>query len=701
MKNRIGIFLLAALTSAAAFGAGTTDNVFQVGKPGTATTKRLRLGSGEIRHDAVNSKLQFSANGTDFKDIGSGSGGSGGINLITDNPDFESGAVNWTASGGAFAVVTSGANLANGGKTASFTPSALSQNLTSTAYPVTGGLATKSCLGAIYYKTAESTNKYILQVISGTSTVEASTTLDPSADAFTWGYVPFSCPALATNIKLRVLAASTLPTNPIYFDDAHLGSENRFGTFSQSSIYGGAKSPVTASCIWSSTSGTFGDFAADADCPVMAATGNASAPDTKIPGIKFANLPAGDYVVVVQAPLMCTRATNNCNAGWRISDGTNNGSYMQNYVVATGATSVEMTANTLMGRFTYTSPQTNVTFRIQSGAMTTTAFVKNDFSDMEFIVYRYPLNGETGMRVDQINWQVDGLIQGANITMNPNVAVSNTTLENASLSWTQQNGSLAATIACSGTNVSTGTTCAAGNEQVGVVVDIPRAGKVEVCADFQVNSNSGELSKFVWYRTADGSQTPLEYSFDSPAFGIGTGSGTWPIHYCGVLNATQGKNAFRLLYNNVLGAGSGSTHQMELANSGGAGVAMIRVRPLDYSSGAFPAFKGLPSVGDSVGIKFAAAFVNASSVVSNEVNDMISGNCTGVNGDRACSFRAGLWTVAPSCIATVSATNPAAEPGNTHPARITNITASDFNIYTRDTANASVAYPVSIFCWGI
>lgn len=63
-------------------------------------------------------------------------------------------------------------------------------------------------------------------------------------------------------------------------------------------FYGSLNYASTANCSWSisSPTSTFTSFSNQGNCPSATVSGNASAPGTKIPGITFVSLPAGDYL---------------------------------------------------------------------------------------------------------------------------------------------------------------------------------------------------------------------------------------------------------------------------------------------------------------------------------------------------------------------------------------------------------------------
>ncbi|WP_408097913.1 beta strand repeat-containing protein [Peredibacter sp. HCB2-198] len=125
------------------------------------------------------------------------------------------------------------------------------------------------------------------------------------------------------------------------------------------SDYGTLTITGAANCRWELTSSSWNKYVADTDCPNPVLTGAALAPsEGKIPAIRFASLPAGEYEVHLNAYSMY--AVNDGFCMYRLSDGTNF-SGMSN---SDGYYLLEL--NFLVGRFRYTTDQTNITFYLEA-----------------------------------------------------------------------------------------------------------------------------------------------------------------------------------------------------------------------------------------------------------------------------------------------------------------------------------------------
>ena len=119
--NKFLFSLLTYLALTGVAGAATSPQVIpndqvQIGKTSAADktiifNKAAGAANPKIKWNNSTSRLQFSNDGTNYKNIGAGSG-SGGVNLIADyNPGFEEGTSQWAASGGSFTATSSSPGL--------------------------------------------------------------------------------------------------------------------------------------------------------------------------------------------------------------------------------------------------------------------------------------------------------------------------------------------------------------------------------------------------------------------------------------------------------------------------------------------------------------------------------------------------------------------------------------------------------------
>jgi len=159
-----------------------------------------------------------------------------------------------------------------------------------------------------------------------------------------------------------------------------------------SPLYGeiGGCTITGSGCDWTKAVGAWTAFDADADC-TYTCYGSAVDPATKIPGIKFPSLSAGNLYIVAQGDFISgTYGSANI---WNFQDGAQ-GSGPQTTWVNPG---VRADFPTLTGRLTYTQPQGVTTIQIwsagENGGSTTSRIRANSDSLMSLTItaYRIPV----------------------------------------------------------------------------------------------------------------------------------------------------------------------------------------------------------------------------------------------------------------------------------------------------------------------
>lgn len=146
-------------------------------------------------------------------------------------------------------------------------------------------------------------------------------------------------------------------------------------------------------CFWSTTSSSYTTLTADTDCSTPTASGNLSAPGTKIPAAVAASLEAGSYAVLISGLYSMNTSGTACFA--EVFDGTNSSGFSNMYA---GSSTID-TPLALMGVFNYTTKQSNLTFQVrmkrQSGAGTCAIY--NDVADSRFQIQLIPLSPSVSM----------------------------------------------------------------------------------------------------------------------------------------------------------------------------------------------------------------------------------------------------------------------------------------------------------------
>lgn len=347
------------------------------------------------QYNPTSGKWEFSNDGTNFKSLGSGSGGGGGIQLL-DNADFESGITSkWTDS--ASTVTLESVAPLFDSKSFIFTPTASAQYYTSDAVTIPVGLRGANCMASVYYKSAEVTNLVKLQAYDGTNVVgEVSL---PASSNVTQGTVNFVCPSSGT---LAVRLASTGTAAALTGDNAYIGSASNLGTVAQATLVGTLKYAATASCDWPTTSSSFANLSAVGACPAPTVTGSVTAPGTKIPGFVLSNAGPGEYLVIASASGYSDAGNQ---FGLQLSDGTTSSGAQ----TGTSTTTSNLIAPyTLVGRFSYTTSQSSLTIQIQGARLTGSGTVQlaadSTGKDLEFTVYKFPSSSEQAVRPEHQNY---------------------------------------------------------------------------------------------------------------------------------------------------------------------------------------------------------------------------------------------------------------------------------------------------------
>lgn len=676
-KNKILAGLIVAVTLLAPFVAYSETNYsigtdkLTVGKPSAADRKIIFNKGGNnpaIKWNNSSGKLEYSNDGSTFKAIGSGGGGSG-VNLL-ENFDLESGIdVNFTALS-LTSTLRTGANALFGTRSVRLNSSAASQTYTSDQYTVPLGLKGRPCIAGIHYTTSESTNKYKLEVIDGSSNILASVELDASSTVKP-DYVGFTCPDSGT-IAWRI--NSTGDAADLDLDNVHLGSEMRDASLSQATVVGTAIWEPTTNCTWGTSSviPTFGNFGVDSDCPTPTVTGELTAPATKIPAVTLPVLKPGKYVVLVNGLMVL----NSGNTGrLRVSDGTNalNGQgYLWN-------ATEQNTVNEFTAIREYTTPQSNVTFQLQGaigGGGSISIPNDGNHSRLTITVFRYPTSSETGLRVDQLGWRVDATIAPTTgeITLSSTVASDYSSISNANLELTNRSGygRIAAKIPCSSTNPPTGTTCSAGSEEVGVVYNQPTAGEVKACFTFAHYSDNGSSSsvmemRFMLAETPLNAQTILQ---STPAEvsrqWVGDGGVTKNITLCGNFNfASSGEKAIRLFYRTIANTSTSTNH---LRTNTGEAPIKVEIYPINYLSGAMPIYKGMVTSnsagrerieravfsGTTIG---TACSSGSSCTINSQSGSWLSSVSRNSSGNYTLNIASGIFSDTPSCAISCGSTS--------------------------------------------
>lgn len=165
--------------------------------------------------------------------------------------------------------------------------------------------------------------------------------------------------------------------------------------YKPATVIGTCKWTGTGSCQYTTgnTGGVYTEFGADTDCNNPSVTGSASAPGTKIPACNFSSLPEGQYVVLFNGLMGPETSSVTASQQFRISDGSTTSGQCQSSANSTN--SAEYECDSLNGYFSYTTAQSNVSFRPVSASSSDSndpqLVVNNSTTrQMEMIIIYYP-----------------------------------------------------------------------------------------------------------------------------------------------------------------------------------------------------------------------------------------------------------------------------------------------------------------------
>lgn len=412
-------------------------------------------------------------------------------NLLT-NPGAELGKAGWAVSTGSFAASTTTPLV--GGASFTWDAGAAAETFTSTAVTIPEGWKGRNGVVSCSFLCASGTCTHTIKPFDGTNDLATAQTITSSTTIAQRSSVNFIFPT-SGSVSVRISSAANEPS--LKTDSCVLALAEGFNlqNISQSTLVGTAYYATTASCNWTRTNTALGAPATTAACPgptveTNPGPGTIQTTDNDLPQFTVNNLPPGTYWVSFDGTgFIGTSAQEGAMA---INDGTTTfGQTGQQWALAGSHFHVE-------GAVTYTATA-NQTFKLffSSAANQVSVSASTSNENLHFTIIRFPTSAELAYRPEMLNWKVDANIAGAN----PSLGTGNTNdyangvLENASLTLTNNttsgNNVLTAMIPCSSTNAPTGTTCAVGNEAVGVSFTLPIAGDVEACVAFMHQGDIG------------------------------------------------------------------------------------------------------------------------------------------------------------------------------------------------------------------
>lgn len=279
----------------------------------------------------------------------------GNTNILK-NPGFESGSTNWSA---AFTgSITTSLAASGTGKLGLEWDDGLGSpsELTSALVTIPEGFKGKNGIVRCQIKQGVGTITHTMTVSNGTSNIVSPIAVRANASTFTENAINFIFPS-SGSIQVKFYGNDN--ADPIlYIDDCELKLADNIGTVAQAQLVGTVK--VTGcTAAWSTTSTTYANFATQTGCS-YATTGQALAPSTNVPGIRFNALPPGDYRIEYEGTVFAASVAK--DTYFQFWDGTNTA--REDSSVYGSASSVVISG--ISQSISYTAPQSNVTLQIRA-----------------------------------------------------------------------------------------------------------------------------------------------------------------------------------------------------------------------------------------------------------------------------------------------------------------------------------------------
>ena len=513
--------------------------------------------------DSASNALSFTNDAVSVKKIGSGSGAGGGINFLSEeNFDFEAGSPpqSWTASGLFTAETTD--NLF-GEQSGFFDAGLLGQELSSPLVALSEfkGADGQSCQAEIIYKAnAIASGDYSLNVINQAAVIVATAAINPTTGTKTSkSFIVFDCPDSTQSLRLAIKSEIADPS-PIVLDNAFLGTGKNTVSVAQNAYYGGVKWGVN--CGWANASPSI-VIPSDTDCTGTTINGNITIPDENQPVLNLTKLkPNTRYTVKMNALFVGQSQAEKC-AYVLYKDSVTAPNVIGHLDIADmfGITIQSKTSSYLFGEFTTGPSQTSETVilgirREATGGANSCVISQRVDLLPTLDIYEYPSQPSEAVTLETSGFYIDARIQNG-FGQNPALGTSVNTYSSPSSSSFQiikTNGSADVQISCE-TAPSTGTTCASGNEELGVTVDLDKGGAYRACFDFThftaVSSGATIVNNFKLATVNEGTDTIIEeanyVNSSHRESATGNASGGRHIKLCGIFELSAGRHTLEVL----------------------------------------------------------------------------------------------------------------------------------------------------------
>jgi hypothetical protein len=440
-----------------------------------------------------------------------------------------------------------------------------------------------------------------------------------------------------------------------------IGKNRNIGNVSQAILLGGMTQDGATSCNHLENTSTgltdYDQITGASGCNAWTTTGSIVPTGTNQIGFSFPNMPPGEYLFELSGYVETNTANQTCL--FRLNDGTTQSTR------ATLYNSAGAQATAPMSFWMSYSNAASRTFTLEAADDGAGRCGVNNAAaayQVSWRVYRFPSQSETVVRSDQLPGYYDGIIGTSSVILSTGSVGSFTELTNGTMTLTPSSMSEPMGIVCSGTNAATSpsksaTTCAAGNEGVGVNFNLKKTGAVNICvqhfwqATTAASPGSYVQPYFDIVETSSNSQTIIQQTGTNSQGYISTTSSSasasgFPISVCGVLYfSNSGNKTIRLMYKQNVG-NAPSVNQIDPPFR-------ITIKPLseDFSLPFIPGNVTSNSSG-SERIERARVTNSGTPSVANQSGSWITSITDNGTGDSTINISSGIFSAMPTCTCT-------------------------------------------------
>lgn len=632
------------------------------------------------------------------------------------NPDCAKNVLGITASGGSLTRSTTTPLNEDSGSECAVDASSSGHTYTWALNTFGQGMKGQNCEARFIYEGDASLYKAYIN--NGSTKITTDLQLESATSAPKIVSINFPCGDLSAENTL-VIESTSASAAAISVAKIYAGLATNLSNVAQAQFIGSAYITGTGSCDWVRTNTTLGAFATVAACPgptveLNPGPGSIQTTDTDLPQFTFNNLPPGNYRAIV------TGAGYSGTAGafqsYTISDGTITSGRGFGMESSAASDSFQFT---IEGNFSYTTTA-NRTFEVYGAATSGVVHINNlnSTSQLKISLYRFPSSSELALKLQDTPWYVDAAMDGANIALSTSAVTSYTEITNGSLTLKPVSGSQPVGVMCSSTNAATApstsnTTCAAGDESVGINFAIPKAGTYEVCVQtshyLDTDANDRLSTVFQLIETPTNAQTiTLEggakiNSFSQPSGG--TNLVAYPLTNCGMFNWTSaGIKGVRLMYEQaIVNTPNNSLLLADADSNQGQRNLKWTVKPVTQQIPSPLVINSVTS--NSSGLErierangpTGSSCTGSPCTISSQSGNWLSSVTRSSTGQYSANIQSGIFSAAPSCTCSTS------RPGTGHAICYLNDvppTSSSFVFGCIDAAGTNVDCTFSIMCHG-